>query len=115
MPRAQSMYASLCRGLVPAGADVTRHLKIDVVVERVPDRTVLVVRQRDGTLHGLDGNSALDVERDLDLEKPMRILLSPVRHQVRSKASDGMASLREDEDNVGGHAAGQRERQGLHR
>ena len=87
MPRAQSMYASLCRGLVPAGTDVTRHLKIDVVTERVPDRAVLVVRQRDGALDGLAGHGALDVEREFDLENAMRILLGPLRDQVRPQAA----------------------------
>jgi hypothetical protein len=57
------------------GTDVTRHLKVDVVVETVPDGAIFVVRQRNRAFDRVAGNGAFNVEPKIDLQESMRILL----------------------------------------
>ena len=52
--------------------------------------------------------------REIDLHEPMRFLLSTVGGQVRAKAANVVTPFRQDEDDVGRHAAGQRKGQRLH-
>ena len=82
----------------------------------MPDRAVLVMRERDGALDGLGGNGALDVER---AARPVRSRCgsSWARCATRCarRARSGWRPFVRMYDDVGRHAAGQRERQGLHR
>ena len=115
MPRAQSIETerAVARSAL-SWDDLRGHLKIDVRIQRMPHRTILIVREVDGPFHRIGGHSAFDVEVQVDLEKPVGIRLGTMRRQPCSKMADLVAPLCQDVDEVGGHAASQREHERLH-
>jgi len=95
MPRAQSTYADL-PGRLALGwdSDLRRHLKIDIVIQGVPDRTVFVARKSNGALDGFRRHSAFDFEMQIDLQKPMRILLGALPGEPGTQRLQGCRPFR---------------------
>ena len=82
--RARAQSRSTCLAIEPrSGVLLKRHLEVDVWPERVPDRTVLVARQRDGALDRASRYEALDDEMKADAQEPVRRGLRSIALEVR--------------------------------
>src|SRR3954447_16268811 len=87
----------------------------DVLPHRVPHRAVLLVGQRDRARHGVGRHVPLDADLQMHADDAVRIVLGAVGDQVRSQIAKRLTRPGQDVADVHGHAAGQRERERLHR
>src|ERR1043166_1172738 len=94
---------------------VARDVELDVGIERMPDRAVLLVRQRSGPVYRFFRNSSGDVEPQVDFHETMGILLRALTDNVSFQPLQRMTSFSQDVDDVRGHAAGKGEDESLDR
>src|SRR5512144_3210664 len=102
MPRATSMYERRAA----LGTDARADGELNVLPHGMPDRAVLVARQRDGPLDGVSRNFAFDDDLEREADEAMRILRRAIGHQTRAQRAERVPRAREDVCDVGRHAAG---------
>src|SRR3954462_8565018 len=81
----------------------------------MPDRAVLLMRQRDRALHGVGGNVATYREMKEDAKQPARWVRHPLAGQGGMKVGQGMTSLPQDVDDIACHASQEGHPEELHR
>src|SRR5436190_10763764 len=89
--------------------------KINVLPHRMPDRTVLLPRERNRALDGVLRHGPFEREMQFDSEEAVRILLSAMADEVCAQRPQRMPPARQRMDDVCGHASGYREGEYLDR
>jgi len=90
------------------GYDFDAGVEFDVLSHRMPDRTVLLVREFHGALDRLQRRSCRDGEGQIDSREALRVRVRALAAELGLQGTYLVPSLEEDVDDINGHAAGQR-------
>src|SRR5262245_43714957 len=105
----RSSRSSPSRRAEPCSApDLEARLEVDVRTQRVPDRAVLLTRERDRALDPVGRDVALDLEVEPNARQPPGGLGGALALEASGEPLEGKPALRQDVDHVDRHAACER-------
>src|SRR5262249_18312448 len=87
--------------------------QVDVLAHRVPDRAVFLPGEGQRPLHLVEGDVTPDKEAQVDAQETPGVALRPPARELNVQAAQVLAPLRQDVDDVRGHAAGESQGQRL--